>query len=306
MMSRIPPASPAATMLVYRLSNALGCLRMASAMDMPDSTSLRTSLMIAAKVLFSSWPPRISRHCTSGRPASSITENWRVKMETRLRLTLPGRRGMSLISRPFSRMLVTWICCRRSTETAASRVSASSWPSWTWPLRDLPFQTKLGILRLLPLRGERRVQAGGAAVDDLLELVRVRGAGERRFQRDHAFEVQGGQRLVERLHAMLGLAGLHHAVDLVHLVLTDQVADGGAGNEDLHRHRPPLAAGLGQQRLADDPLQHQRKLGPDLPLLVGREDVDDAVDRLRRRVGVQGGEGQVARLGDPEGRLDGF
>ena len=39
MMSRIPPDSPAATMLVNRLSNALGCLRIASASEAPDSTS---------------------------------------------------------------------------------------------------------------------------------------------------------------------------------------------------------------------------------------------------------------------------
>jgi hypothetical protein len=41
-------------------------------------------------------------------------------------------------------------------------------------------------------------------------------------------------------------------------------------------------------------------------LLVGREDVDDAVDGLGRRVGVQGGEGEVSRLGDAQGRLDGL
>ena len=39
-------------------------------------------------------------------------------------------------------------------------------------------------------------------------------------------------------------------------------------------------------------------------LLVRREDVDDAVDRLRRRVGVQRAERQVAGLGDPQRRLD--
>ena len=35
-----------------------------------------------------------------------------------------------------------------------------------------------------------------------------------------------------------------------------------------------------------------------------REHVDDAVDRLRRRVGVQRPERQVARLGDAQRRLD--
>ena len=37
----MPPASPAATMLQYRSSNAFGCLRSASASVDPDSTSWR-------------------------------------------------------------------------------------------------------------------------------------------------------------------------------------------------------------------------------------------------------------------------
>ena len=145
MMSRIPPDSPAATMLVNRSLKALGCFFIASASEEPDSTSERTWLMIVWKVRFSSWSPRISRHCTRGRPASSITENWRVKMAMRLEPTPRGRRGISLISRPFSRRLVIWICWRRSTAAAASRVSARSCPSWTWPERVFPFQMKLGI-----------------------------------------------------------------------------------------------------------------------------------------------------------------
>ena len=38
-VSRIPPASPAATMFTYRLENAFGCLEKASASVLPHSTS---------------------------------------------------------------------------------------------------------------------------------------------------------------------------------------------------------------------------------------------------------------------------
>ena len=55
-----------------------------------------------------------------------------------------------------------------------------------------------------------------------------------------------------------------------------------------------------------DALEHEGQLGPDLLLLVGREDVDDTVDRLRGRVGVQRGQGQVAGLGDGEAGRDGL
>jgi len=103
---------------------------LASASDAPDSTSERTAWMTAWKVRFSSCSPRISRHCTSGRPASSMTENWRVKMATRFWAMPRGIRGSSLISRPFSRIVVTWICWRRSTAIAAAWESASNWPSW--------------------------------------------------------------------------------------------------------------------------------------------------------------------------------
>ena len=62
----------------------------------------------------------------------------------------------------------------------------------------------------------------------------------------------------------------------------------------------PWLLGLGQQGLAEDPLQYQGELGPHLRLLVGREDVDDAVDGLDAEF-VQGGEGEVSRLGDAQG-----
>ena len=111
--------------------------------------------------------------------------------------------------------------------------------------------------------------------------------GHRRFERDLLAHVQRRQRLVERLHAELLLAGLHRRVDLVDLVLADQVADGGRRHQDLQRHDAPAAARLRQQRLTDDAFEHERELRADLRLLVRREHVDDAVDRLRRGVRVQ-------------------
>src|SRR5215211_2450942 len=75
-------------------------------------------------------------------------------------------------------------------------------------------------------------------------------------------------------------------------------------SSDLRRHRAPAALGLREQRLGDDPLEHEGELRAHLALLVTREDVDDAVDRFGRAVGVQRGEGEVSRLGDRERRLD--
>ena len=75
----MPPASPAAIMFVKSGSKVFGCFFIASASDEPHSTSDRVSRMTFAKFLSSSWLPRMSRHCTSGRPASIMTENCRVK-----------------------------------------------------------------------------------------------------------------------------------------------------------------------------------------------------------------------------------
>ena len=71
----------------------------------------------------------------------------------------------------------------------------------------------------------------------------------------------------------------------------------GGGHEHLGGDAAAVAVGGRQQRLGDDALEADRELRADLALLVGREDVDDAVDRLRRVLRVQRGEDEVAGLG---------
>ena len=71
----------------------------------------------------------------------------------------------------------------------------------------------------------------------------------------------------------------------------------------MARPGPP---GLGHQRLAEDALQHQRQLRPDLRLLMGGKNVNHAVDGGGGRVGVQRPEGQVAGFGDAQGAFDGL
>ena len=90
------------------------------------------------------------------------------------------------------------------------------------------------------------------------------------------------------------------------LVLANQIPNRRRRHEDLERDHATSAARLRQQRLTDDPLEHERQLSPDLRLLMRRKHVDDAVNRLRRRVRVQRAERQVACLGDPKRRLGGF
>ncbi len=58
----------------------------------------------------------------------------------------------------------------------------------------------------------------------------------------------------------------------------------------------PVPCGPWDQRLAQNPFQNHAQLGPDLGLLVGREDVHDSVDSGGGAVGVKRGERQVARF----------
>src|SRR4030095_2009604 len=111
------------------------------------------------------------------------------------------------------------------------------------------------------------------------------------------------ERLVHRLHTHFFLPGLHGRVDLVDLVFTNQIPDAGRRYHDLERH-DAASSSLRQQGLTNDSLEDERQLRPNLALLVRREDIDDAVDRLRRRVGVKSGQRQVAGFRDTEGRFD--
>ena len=89
---------------------------------------------------------------------------------------------------------------------------------------------------------------------------------------------KSSQRLIEGLHSVHILARLHHGIDLMDLVLTNQISDGGIGNQDLHSQGPATAIGAGKQSLAKDALERKRQLRAYLSLLHRRKHVDDAVD----------------------------
>jgi hypothetical protein len=90
----------------------------------------------------------------------------------------------------------------------------------------------------------------------------------------------------------------------VGLALADQVADAGRRDEDLGGDAAAHAVGGRDQRLGDDALQADRELHADLALLMGGEDVDDAVDGLRRVLGVERREDEVAGLRRGQGGPD--
>src|SRR6266566_4869347 len=265
MVSRMPPASPAATMFTNRSENALGCLRSASARVWPLSTSYTTWRVTSAKTLFSVCSARMVSACTRGNPALIMVANWRVMMTTSSR---DGRSTSPCCRSPFKVRAVYW-----KTGMAHSR-------------RRLAARGNFGLTGLRPA-GLRQcfplVQR--LLADHPQELVRIGGDPQTLLLRHFTVHVELVERIGERLHPIL-LPGLHRRLDLVDLVVADQRPDGGRAHHDLRRHDPAPPLELLKQRLGDHPLQHEGELRPDLRLLVRGEDVDDAVDGLRRRVGV--------------------
>ena len=84
---------------------------------------------------------------------------------------------------------------------------------------------------------------------------------------DHALVKKRSQRLIESLHSVYILPGLHHRIDLMNLVFTDQIPNGGIGDQNLHSQCAATAVGFGKQGLAEDAFESERELGPNLRLL---------------------------------------
>ncbi len=143
----------------------------------------------------------------------------------------------------------------------------------------------------------------GAPPSSLFSSSGHRGALLGQRAGDPALAHQPRQVGVHRLHPDRA-GGLHRGVDLVGLALADQVADRRGRDQHLAGDDAAHPVGGRQQLLGDDPLQRDRELCAHLPLLGGREDVDDPVDRLRGGLGVQGGEDEVPGLGRGQRRGD--
>ena len=148
-----------------------------------------------------------------------------------------------------------------------------------------------GVARGLLLRASRscsilsRRSCGFDAVD----------SASRRDDRPVCVEVQ--QALVERLHPVVLAVG----DDLLELVglrrVGDLVEDATGRDEHLHRRAPGRRGRALTSRCETIPLSDAGERHAHLLLLVRREEVDDAVDRLGRAHRVQRREHEVTGLG---------
>src|SRR2546426_974586 len=149
LLSRMPPASPAATMLTYRSLNALGCLRSASASVWPLSTSYTTCRVTSARILFSVCCARMSRAWTRGRPALIIVANWRVNTTTSRGFTPPPNLKLSFDSFGSARTCTTTLRFFRRCAITSSRVRRSILSLTKSPLSVRAVYWKTGIAHSL-------------------------------------------------------------------------------------------------------------------------------------------------------------
>src|SRR5512146_1531805 len=200
---------------------------MALASVAPPSTVVRTPVSAFWKAGFSWLAPRISRHCTSGRPASIITENWRKKMAMSLVATLPEPKVGRENSLPFSFMELTVMCSLASCACNTCLLVDTRSPPTFSPATFVPENVNTGIVtslyrvlsresrvlrmalagsglgtggfRLFLARGRRgrtRRRTPGEArapVDHLLQFFRQRGPLYGGLQRNLLAQVQRGQ-----------------------------------------------------------------------------------------------------------------
>src|SRR5512135_448999 len=161
----------------------------------------------------------------------------------------------------------------------------------------------LGARLLLHRKGETRrrgLATRALELDVETQLVgRVRVAN-RLFVADVALVVELEQRPVERSHAEFARPG-HDGLEFVELSLEDAVGDRRRIDQDLDGRLASDAVGGSDQALRNDRAEVHGQVHQQLVAPLFREEVDDAIERLVRIVGVQGAEAQVPGLGERDG-----
>ena len=108
-----------------------------------------------------------------------------------------------------------------------------------------------------------------------------------------------------RLHAR-SFAGLHDAGQHEGFRVADDGADSRGVRENLQREDAAAPVLARDELLGDDAAQRFADHDADLLALIGRENVEHAVERARGVAGVQRAEHQVAGFRGGDGELDGF
>ena len=107
------------------------------------------------------------------------------------------------------------------------------------------------------------------------------------------------------MHAFT-LSDFHQSDHLFDFTFSDTGAQAVIHTKHLRCQRPPLSISAGDESLRNNGFTNIGKLGDDLLLLIGRENIDESVNRLWGIDGMEGGDDEVAGFGGGEGDADGF
>src|SRR5688572_1208394 len=184
----------------------------------------------------------------------------------------------------------TAACSGVNTRSDCGRISPSTLMAGGKPAvmnRSEPLRstTRLSKSCISLIACSRSIVATSTSAQRRLEGVFILSAEARFFLGDDAFLQQLGQTLIERLHAVL-LTRLDRRVHLRDLAFADQITNRGRTDHDLVG-RDAAAADALQQRLGNRRAQRLGQHGPHHFLFRRRKHVDDTVDGLGRRAGVQ-------------------
>src|SRR5665648_609601 len=299
-------------MLIIRGGKTVECFDSAAESAPPASTSPRTCDTILASFGFSVWSARIESARRIDRPELIIVASWRASTAMSFSGILSPNPGILIsLRRP---PVFTSVMEIGATPMVFRRLTTAPWlDASIRPLVILPLASRIAYSKTLASAATAhprlvravdgiRPEGGGHALrhvpratDQSVEVLDVLALLQADLIRDLPGIDELSQVLVHRVHALLG-AGLHRRVDLVGLALPDQVPDRRRRQQHLSGHRT-TAADPPTQGLADHRLDRAGELSADLFLLVGREHVDDAVDRLGGVLRVQGREHEVTGLG---------
>jgi hypothetical protein len=120
--SSVPEASPAATMLTYRLPKTLGCGSSALARELPSFRRSTTCVSTRLSSRFSTCSVSAPTASTSGMPAITSVASWRVIIATSPTVLRPPAFAFASSSALVRRMPSRFRTARRTLALSASRM----------------------------------------------------------------------------------------------------------------------------------------------------------------------------------------
>ena len=138
----------------------------------------------------------------------------------------------------------------------------------------------------------------------LFQHLRIGSVGKRGLRSHCTFSDQQLKTVIHRMHVFF-IRRVDGSVNLRDLIITDHIPDGRGNRHDL-KCRNLRAVQSRNELLRDHRLQYHGKLYGDLPLLIRRKYINDAVNGIGCTDGVKRGKNEMAGLCRSHGDIHRF